>query len=45
MAVTMIAIWMAFLWLLVKIKVFKGWALWMKLSPLVICLLGYLCYW
>ena len=38
MAVTMIAIWMAFLWLLVKIKVFKGWALWMKLSPLVIYL-------
>jgi len=38
MAVTMIAIWMALLWLLVKIKVLKGWALWMKLSPLAIYL-------
>ena len=38
MAIAMIAIWMAFLWILVKIKVLKGWALWMKLSPLVIYL-------
>lgn len=38
MAVTMIAIWMAFLWLLVKIRVLKGWALWMKRSPLAIYL-------
>jgi len=39
MAVTLIAIWMAFLWLLVKFKVLKGWALWMKLSPIGIYLL------
>ena len=38
MAIAMIAIWMAFLWLLVKIKVLKGWSLWMKLSPLIIYL-------
>ena len=38
MAITMIAIWMAFLWLLVKIRVLRGWALWMKLSPLAIYL-------
>ena len=38
MAITIIAIWMALLWLLVKIKVLKGWALWMKLSPLAIYL-------
>jgi len=38
MAVTMIAIWMALLWLLVKLKILKGWALWMKLSPLGIYL-------
>ena len=38
MAVAMIAIWMAFLWILVKIRVLKGWALWMKLSPVIIYL-------
>jgi multidrug resistance efflux pump len=38
MAIALIAIWMAFLWLLVKFRVLKGWALWMKLSPLVIYL-------
>ena len=38
MAITMIAVWMALLWLLVKLRVLKGWALWMKLSPLVIYL-------
>lgn len=38
MAIAMIAIWMTVLWILVKIKVLKGWALWMKLSPLIIYL-------
>ena len=38
MAIAMIAIWMVFLWILVKIKVLKRWALWMKLSPLAIYL-------
>ena len=36
MAVTFIAIWLAFLQVLVMLKILKGWALWMKLSPLVI---------
>jgi len=33
---------MGLLWLLVKIGVFKGWALWMKLSPVLIYLLYFL---
>lgn len=36
MAVALIAIWLAFLQVLVMLKILKGWALWMKLSPLVI---------
>ena len=38
MAVAIIAIWLGFLQLLVALKILKGWALWMKLSPLVIYL-------
>lgn len=38
MAVAIIAIWLGFLQLLVVLKILKGWALWMKLSPLVIYL-------
>ncbi len=38
MAVAMIAIWLAFLQVLVMLKILKGWSLWMKLSPLVIYL-------
>ncbi|MDX2347375.1 MAG: efflux RND transporter periplasmic adaptor subunit [Nitrospirota bacterium] len=32
--------WMGFLWALIKIGVFKGWATWMKWSPLVIYVLA-----
>ena len=39
MAIVMIAIWLIFLQVLVKTGVFKGWALWMKLSPIGIYLL------
>jgi multidrug resistance efflux pump len=38
MAIAIIAIWLAFLQVLVMLKILKGWALWMKLSPLVIYL-------
>lgn len=38
MAFIIIAIWLAFLHLLVKLKVLKGWAMWMKASPAVIYL-------
>ncbi len=33
MAMIIIAIWLAFLQLLVKFKVLKGWVMWMKISP------------
>ncbi len=36
MAIAIIAIWLAFLQVLVMLKILKGWALWMKLSPLAI---------
>ena len=39
MAIVMIAIWLLILEVLVKTGVLKGWALWMKLSPLGIYLL------
>lgn len=38
MSLVIIAIWLAFLQMLVKMKILKGWALWMKFSPLVIYL-------
>ena len=39
MAIVMIVIWLIFLQVLVKTGVLKGWALWMKLSPIGIYLL------
>ena len=36
MAIIIIAAWLGFLALLVKVGVFKGWASWMKASPVVI---------
>ncbi len=36
MALIIIAIWMGFLFALVKLGVFKGWHMWMKVSPAVI---------
>jgi len=38
MAIVLIVIWLILLQVLVKLGVLKGWALWMKLSPLVIYL-------
>ena len=38
MAIVLIAIWLAFLQVLVVLKVLKGWSLWMKLSPVIIYL-------
>lgn len=40
MSLIMIGLWMGLLWLLVKVGVFKGWSMWMKVSPVAI----YLCY-
>jgi len=39
MSIVLIGIWMGFLALLVKFGVFRKWALWMKISPLVIYLI------
>ena len=36
MILVLIAIWMGFLWLLVKIGILKKWHLWMKLSPIAV---------
>lgn len=36
MAMIIIALWLAFLQLLVKLKVLNGWSLWMKISPAII---------
>ena len=38
MTLIAIAIWLGFLWLLVKFGILKGWALWMKLSPVAVWL-------
>jgi RND family efflux transporter MFP subunit len=38
MSLVVIGIWLGFLWLLIKVGIFKGWALWMKLSPVAIWL-------
>ncbi|MGI9364807.1 MAG: efflux RND transporter periplasmic adaptor subunit [Rhizobiaceae bacterium] len=40
MTTVLIGIWLGFLWLLVKLKILKGWSLWMKLSPIVIWVLA-----
>jgi len=42
MAFIIIGVWMALLWLLVKLNVLKGWAMWMKISPIVIYALYFL---
>lgn len=39
MVVAILAFWIAFLWILVAVGVFKKWTLWMKLSPLVLYLI------
>jgi RND family efflux transporter MFP subunit len=36
MITLIIAIWMGFLWLLVKVGILKKWHLWMKISPVVV---------
>jgi len=40
MILLIVAAWLGLLALLVKIGVFKGWSLWMKISPVVIFVLG-----
>jgi multidrug resistance efflux pump len=39
MSLVAILVWLGFLWLLVKFGILKGWALWMKLSPVAVWLL------
>jgi RND family efflux transporter MFP subunit len=39
MIVVILAAWMGFLALLVQLKILKGWAMWMKLSPVVVFVL------
>ncbi len=36
MIIILIAIWMGFLWLLVKVGILRKWYLWMKISPVVV---------
>jgi len=38
MTIIAIGLWLGFLWLLVKLGILKGWAMWMKLSPVVVWL-------
>jgi multidrug resistance efflux pump len=38
MTLILVGIWLGFLWLLVKFGILKGWALWMKLSPVAVWL-------
>jgi Barrel-sandwich domain of CusB or HlyD membrane-fusion len=39
MIISIIALWMGLLFVFIKIGVFKGWSLWMKVSPLIIWLI------